>query len=85
MLRMILQPDENLANKKNQEEFSVLNNKKKNITNEMIETMKSEYTSLLEHQNQVQNLDILPSIKLSDISEKVEEVKTVKHDLAHGN
>jgi len=84
MLKLILRPDENLVNKINQEEFAVLNNKKKNLTKVAVEEMKKDYVSLLEHQNQLQNLDVLPSIKLEDIPNKVEEIVTSKHNLVHG-
>ncbi len=84
LLKLILRPDENLANKKNQQEFARLNNKKKNLTKEIIEQMKNDTKDLLEHQNQVQDLDVLPTITIDDIPKKVEEVKTNKFILAHG-
>ena len=85
VLKLILQPDENLANKKNQEEFSILTNKKNKLVKESIDEMKKDYILLQEHQNQVQDLNILPLIKIEDISKTVEIIKTTEHKLAHGN
>ena len=79
-----MEPDFERVSKKNQEEFSSLANRRNHLNKVEMDKIKEDYNQLLQHQNKLQDLNILPTINLEDISDNVERVDTQILNLAHG-
>jgi len=84
-LKLILKPKHDLLSEINKFESEMLQKKEKELTNEDIDKINKDSQNLVEHQNKLQDFNILPTLTLEDIPRLVEIVPVEKHKLAFGN
>lgn len=84
-LKLILKPKHDLLSEINKFESDFLLKKEKELTQEDIEKINQDTQDLVEHQNKLQDFNVLPTLVLEDIPRFVEIVPVENHKLAFGN
>jgi len=84
-LKLILKPKHDLLSELNKFETDLLLKKEKELTKKEIEKINEDTQNLIEHQNKLQDFNILPTLTLEDIPRFVEKVQVENHKLAYGN
>jgi Zn-dependent M16 (insulinase) family peptidase len=80
-VKLILRPKEDIITNMNREEFESLNRIDERLTNEDVDKIIKEAELLSKHQHNIQDLEILPCLQLSDIPPFVEHVSFEKTKL----
>lgn len=84
-LKLILKPKHDLLSDINKFESDMLQKKEKELSQEDIQKINKDTQDLVEHQNKLQDFNILPTLTLEDIPRFVEMVPVDMHKLAFGN
>ncbi len=83
-LKLILKPKHDLLSEINKFETDLLFKKEKELTVKDIKKINEETQNLIEHQNKLQDFNILPTLTIEDIPRYVEKVQAEKHKLIYG-
>jgi presequence protease len=83
-LKLILKPKHNLIQELNKEESEKLIKREKELTLQEIEKINNDTQNLIDYQNKLQDINVLPTLTLEDIPRFVEKITTEKEKLAFG-
>ena len=84
-LKLMLKPKHDLVSDLNRKEADSLIEKEKNLSEDFINNINKDTQGLIDHQNKIQDFNILPTLTIEDIPRFVEPVETQKEKLAFGN
>lgn len=81
-LKLILKPKHDFLSELNKIETEMLLKKERELTEEEIEKINQDTQKLIEHQNKLQDFNVLPTLTLEDIPRFVERIEVQKEKLA---